>query len=318
MIKLLSLFSGIGAFEKALTKLGVDYELTNYCEIDKYASKSYSVIHDVSEELNLWDITKIDRSKLKYADLISYGFPCQDVSQAGHKKGLFNEDGSFTRSGLFFSALDVIDAVKPKIAIAENVRSLLNKHFHSYFEKIIHSLDSIGYNNYYAILNAKDYGIPQQRARVFIVSIRKDIDKGNFEFPKPIPLQLKFIDMLFSTDVELIGEKALNTMLKYMPNEYNPDLCPTLTCELDHKWGKNVYPRILYCMLHYNIKPRFLTIEECFCLMGFTKEDADKVIKYSNNSKSRIFKQLGNSIVVNVLEHLLKNVMKIFYEEGDL
>lgn len=83
-MKLLSLFSGIGAFEKALDREHIDYELVNYCEIDKYASKAYAAVHGVSEDLNLKDVTKIDTSALKDVDLITYGFPCQDLSQAGN------------------------------------------------------------------------------------------------------------------------------------------------------------------------------------------------------------------------------------------
>ena len=104
-MKILSLFSGIGAFEAALDNIGIDFELVGYCEIDKYASKSYSAIHGVPESMNYGDITKIDEKKLpKDIDLITYGFPCQDISLAGKQKGLFNEDGSQTRSGLFFEA----------------------------------------------------------------------------------------------------------------------------------------------------------------------------------------------------------------------
>lgn len=195
-LKLLSLFSGIGAFEKALDNLGVDYELVNYCEIDKYASKSYSLIHNVSEDKNLWDVTKVDTRKLpKDIDLITYGFPCQDISLAGKQQGLFNEDGSKTRSGLFFEALRIIEDTKPKFAIAENVKNLVSKKFKNEFEIVLKSLEETGYNNYYQVLNAKDYGIPQNRERVFIVSIRKDIDKG-YTFPKPLELKLRLKDML--------------------------------------------------------------------------------------------------------------------------
>ena len=102
MIKLLSLFSGIGAFEKALERQGIEYQLVNYCEIDKYASKSYSLIHNVSEQMNLGDITKIDTLDMDdNVDFITYGFPCQDISLAGKQKG-FEQNGELTRSGLFF------------------------------------------------------------------------------------------------------------------------------------------------------------------------------------------------------------------------
>ena len=195
-MKVLSLFSGIGAFEKALERMGIDYELVNFCEFDKYAIKSYCAIHGVDESMNLGDITKVDETKLpKDIDLVTYGFPCQDISLAGKQKGLFNEDGSQTRSGLFFEALRIIEATKPKIAIAENVKNLTSKKFKEQFEIVLNSLEEAGYNNYWQVLNAKDFGIPQNRERVFIVSIRKDIDKG-FEFPKPISLELRLKDVL--------------------------------------------------------------------------------------------------------------------------
>lgn len=197
MVKLLSLFSGIGAFEKALDNLKINYELVNYCEFDKYASKAYSLIHNVAESKNLGDITKVDETILpKDIDLITYGFPCQDISLAGQLKGLFNEDGTKTRSGLFFDALRIITHTQPKVAIAENVKNLTSKKFEKQFEIVLSSLDQAGYNNYYQVLNAKDYGIPQNRERVFIISIRKDIDNKEFEFPEPFDLKLRLKDLL--------------------------------------------------------------------------------------------------------------------------
>lgn len=196
MIKLLSLFSGIGAFEKALERQGIEYQLVNYCEIDKYASKSYSLIHNVSEQMNLGDITKIDTLDMDdNVDFITYGFPCQDISLAGKQKG-FEQNGELTRSGLFFEVLRIIEGTKPKVAICENVKNLTSKRFSKEFSIVLQSLEEAGYNNYWQVLNAKDYGIPQNRERVFIVSIRKDIDNGSFEFPKPFELELRLKDML--------------------------------------------------------------------------------------------------------------------------
>lgn len=195
-LNVLSLFSGIGAFEKALDNLGISYNLLAYCEIDKYASKSYSIIHSVSEDKNLKDVTNITKNDITdRVDLITYGFPCQDISNAGKQQGFIDEDGNRTRSGLFFEALRIINDYKPKFAIAENVKALTSKKFKNEFETVLSSLDEIGYNNYWAVLNAKDYGIPQNRERVFIISIRKDIDRG-FEFPSAIPLNLILQDML--------------------------------------------------------------------------------------------------------------------------
>ena len=108
-MRVLSLFSGIGAFEKALENLGVSYELVNYCEIYKYASKAYSLIHNVPEYKNLMDVTTVKTNKLKDIDLITYGFPCQDISKAGNQKGFIDDKGNITRSGLFFEALGIID-----------------------------------------------------------------------------------------------------------------------------------------------------------------------------------------------------------------
>lgn len=196
MLNVLSLFSGIGAFEKALDNLGIPYNLLAYCEIDKHASKAYSLIHDVPEEKNLKDVTKIDILDIdERVDLITYGFPCQDISNAGKQKGFTDENGERTRSGLFFEALRIIEDYSPKFAIAENVKALTSKKFTEEFKIVLESLEEAGYNNYYQVLNAKDYGIPQNRERVFIISIRKDIDKG-FMFPDPIPLELRLKDML--------------------------------------------------------------------------------------------------------------------------
>jgi DNA-methyltransferase (dcm) len=179
----ISLFSGIGAFEKALERQGIPYNLLNYCEIDKYASKSYSAIHKVSETLNLWDITKVKVDELPKCDLITYGFPCQDISVAGKQRGFKDTNGNLTRSGLFFYAAAIIGHCQPKVAIAENVKALTGKKFTNEFRTVLSTLDEIGYNNYWKVLNAKDYGIPQNRERVFIVSVRKDVDNGVFEFP---------------------------------------------------------------------------------------------------------------------------------------
>ena len=198
-MNIFSLFSGIGAFEKALSRMKIPYDLIGFSEIDKYAVKSYCAIHNVDESKNLGDITKIDETTLpKNIDLITYGFPCQDISLAGKQKGLFNEDGTQTRSGLFFEAFRIIEETKPRVAIAENVKNLTSKKFAEQFKIVLESLEQAGYTNYYKVLNAKDYGIPQNRERVFIVSIRKDIDNGTFTFPEGFPLELRLKDMLES------------------------------------------------------------------------------------------------------------------------
>ena len=194
-MRVLSLFSGIGAFEAALRNIGADFELVNYCEIDKFASSSYAQIHNVSESLNLRDVTAVDPSEIGSVDLITYGFPCQDISCAGRQRG-FECDGIRTRSGLFYEALRIIEGCRPVYAIAENVKALTGTKFKAEFAAVLGGLSDAGYNNYYSVLNAKDYGIPQNRERVFIVSIRKDCDAGCFSFPDKIPLFLRLKDFL--------------------------------------------------------------------------------------------------------------------------
>ena len=228
MIKLLSLFSGIGAFEKALDNIGEPYELINYCEIDKYASKAYSLIHNVDESKNLRDVCSINPNELpRDIDLITYGFPCQDISFSGKRKGFVNDDGQLTRSGLFFKALEIIEKTQPRFAIAENVKALTSQRFKTEFEIVLNCLSNAGYINYYSVLNSKDYGIPQNRDRVFIISIRNDID-AIYQFPEPQELRLRLRDMLEEHVDEkyFLSKKMMNYVLAKGENDYfnNPEI----------------------------------------------------------------------------------------------
>ncbi|CAK7008917.1 MAG: Modification methylase HhaI [Enterocloster aldenensis] len=251
MIKYLSLFSGIGAFEKALDRLQISFELVGYCEIDKYAAKAYSLLHNVPESMNFGDITKLNEKELPDdIDLITYGFPCQDISLAGHQKGLLNEDGTKTRSGLFFDALRIIEHTQPKVAIAENVKNLTGTKFSEQFSIVLQELEDAGYNNYWKVLNAKDYEIPQNRERVLIISIRKDIDTGVFDFPEPVILidrlknllEKKVDEKYFVKDLKKIKAlvrqlqnkdiRKLNTEIIFLGN-----VCPTKSRKNQTKGG---------------------------------------------------------------------------------
>ena len=207
MIKVLSLFSGIGAFERAFCRIGLDWELVNYCEIDRWASLSYSMVNQCDESLNLRDVRAVtaDSVRDRAVDLITYGFPCQDISIAGKQRGFVNDSGESTRSGLFFEALRIIKELRPRYAIAENVKALTSTKFKNEFATVLSSLEEAGYKNYWRVLNAKDYGIPQNRERVFIVSIRRDVDEGDFQFPDKEPLMLRLRDML--EPAESVDEK---------------------------------------------------------------------------------------------------------------
>jgi DNA (cytosine-5)-methyltransferase 1 len=193
MLKVRTLFSGIGAPEIALRDLQIPFELVDFCEVDKYAVKSYCAVHGVSEEKNLGDITKVWGRNLPYADLLIWGFPCTDISVAGKQAGIIEGE---TRSGLYYEGLRILKETKPKYSVIENVKNLTGKKFKAEFEQMLRDIEELGYNNYWKVLNAKDYGIPQNRERVFIVSIRKDIDTHTFKFPKGFDNGLRLKDFL--------------------------------------------------------------------------------------------------------------------------
>lgn len=174
---------------------GYQFETVNYCEIDPYASKAYSQIHGISEDFNLHDVRTVNPLLMNNVNLVTYGFPCQDISIAGKQKG-FEHDGERTRSGLFFEALRIIEFLQPEYAICENVKALTSKKFTDEFQTVLSGLSKAGYNNYWEVLNAKDYGIPQNRERIFIISIRQDIDTGTFTFPEKQELKLRVKDVL--------------------------------------------------------------------------------------------------------------------------
>lgn len=193
MLKVNELFAGIGAIRRALIALNVPHEVVGISEIDKYAIKSYEAIYGPAR--NYGDISKVD--KLDYADLWVYGFPCQDISVAGQGKGIVKGE---TRSGLLYEVQRLLQVAQesnelPGYLILENVKNLISKKHRDDFESWMAWLDSIGYNTYWDVMDARDYGIPQHRERVFAVSIRKDIDRG-YQFPKGIPLTFRLKDIL--------------------------------------------------------------------------------------------------------------------------
>lgn len=192
-ISIIELFAGIGAQVAALKRLGVNYKVVGISEIDKYAIQSYEAINGPT--FNYGDITKIPM--LDYADLWTYSFPCQDLSVAGKQAGI--SEG--TRSGLLLHVERLLETAvlignQPKYLLLENVKALVSKKFKPDFDRWLQKLESLGYNNYWQVLNAKDYGVPQNRERVFVVSIRKDMDTKGYIFPEKIPLTRKLKDVL--------------------------------------------------------------------------------------------------------------------------
>lgn len=214
-MKVLSLFSGIGAYEKALTNLGIPYTLQNFCEIDKDAIQSYCAIHNVDAALNLGDITKVNLDQLPEADLIVHGSPCQDYSVAGHNLG--GDMGSTTRSSLMWNSVEIIKRIQPKYVVWENVKGILQKKHKHNLEKYLADLTDMGYTSYYTLLNANDFGIPQNRVRIFVVSIRKDLNQS-FTFPTPTgkPCAVKdFLDIV-PEQKYIVTNKKLNDLLRQL------------------------------------------------------------------------------------------------------
>ena len=397
-MKVLELFGGIGACSKALERLEIDFEIADYVEIDKYAVKSFNAIHGTNFEPQ--DITTWDKDI--EVDLIMHGSPCQDFSLAGKQAG--GDEGSGTRSSLMYETLRIVNKLKPKYVIWENVKNLLSqKHKHN-FDAYIEEMMRGGYKSYYKVLNAKDYGIPQNRERVFTISIRNDIDK-DFVFPEKQELKLRLKDMLEdevdekyylsdkllacfmsngtgkyprkerflaninrnNQDIDntiittegnkptcnFIKEKNINKSLQetlekneipdgvnmidsYNRNVRDDEISGTITTRVDA--SNNTYlaiknatkkgyliatdgdgidltqpnsPTLTSTANPYypdkQLRIRKLTPCECYMLMGFDKEDYIKASQV--NSNAQLYKQAGNSIVVNVLEAIIKNLL---------
>lgn len=189
-------FAGIGAWGKAIERVSKKHndtcELQYYYEIDAKASNAFAAIHNVDECLNKWDIME-DPEELPEVDVFFYSPPCQTFSIAGKREGTNVEKGN-----LFYHAIQKLEKSNPKFAIMENVKGLPSGDTYNDFINMLWLLDEKGYVNYWAVLNSKDFGIPQSRERVFVISIRKDIYESGirFEFPKTIPLEKNMMDIL--------------------------------------------------------------------------------------------------------------------------
>ena len=201
-IRLIELFAGIGSQAKALERLGANFEHYRVCEFDKYALKSYNAIHGTDFEIS--DITKITAEDLgvvdtdKFCYILTYSFPCQDLSLAGKQKLMAK--GSGTRSSLLWEVERLLNECTelPQILLMENVTQVHGKKNKEHFDAWIAFLESKGYSNYWQDLNAKNFGIPQNRNRTFMVSVLGDF---TYEFPKEFPLGLRLKDML-ETEVD--------------------------------------------------------------------------------------------------------------------
>lgn len=365
-LRLVEAFAGIGSQVQALKNIGIDVETVGIFEIDKYAIKSYEAIH--GEVTNFGDISK--EVDIPPFDLFTYSFPCQDISNAGKKRGF--EKGSGTRSSLLWECEKIIEKYRPPFLLMENVKALVGKKNLPNFEKWLALLESYGYTNYWQVLNAKDYGVPQNRERVFCVSV---LDGRGYNFPEPVPLEKHLVDIMennvddkFYLKQETIDklvfkhkgytnetrrDKILQVGMKKSEKRKNPNrnrvydpngIAPTLEttlggpcvlikngtkkgyleCESDDgintgflesntrrgRVQKQVSPTLACndaaATLTTDICIRKLTPLECWRLMGFSDEAFRKA--EAVNSNTQLYKQAGNSIVVDVLEAIFTNL----------
>mgnify|MGYP000873113610 CR=1 FL=1 len=316
----MELFGGIGAPRKALERLGVDFEIVDYVEIDKFAVKSYNAIYN--ENFETQDVCEWDKDL--DVDLIFHGSPCQDFSLAGKQAG--GEEESGTRSSLMWHTVRIVEKLKPKYVIWENVKNVISKKHRHTFDKYLSKLEEFGYTNYYQILNAKDYGIPQNRERVFVISILGE--HHSYGFPPKQELKLRLKDMLEDEVDEkyYLSDKMMKYIVanneKWTGNNDKSIINKKIASAINTGEGSRRCDASNYVSDNYienlnikeatkvreNLRIRKLTPLECWRLMGF--DDIDCIKASEVNSNTQLYKQAGNSIVVNVLEAIFKELFR--------
>ena len=295
-------FSGIGGFHSGLEKAGM--ECIGWCEFDKFAQASYRAMYDTD---NLWfgdDVTKVKGKDLPKADLWTFGFPCQDISIAGNQKGI--KKG--TRSGLFYEIMRLLDECKenkPKWLVCENVKNLLSIDNGTGFLNVISEMAERGYSIEWGVYNSKDYGVPQNRERVYIAGYN-----GGASGRELLPRVRKS-----GSTINQVGN-LINT-LSFGGNPqsgrvYSPDgVGPTVNC----MGGGGLEPKVLTNAnlgVLVNVEPiriRKLTPKECWRLQGFTDAQYEKAAAV--NSKSQLYKQAGNAVTVNVVEEIGRHIIGV-------
>lgn len=328
-LRVFEAFAGYGSQSLALKNIGVPYEVVAISEIDKYAIKAYEALHGKAN--NLGDISKIKVEDIPDHDLFTYSFPCQDISTSGRMRGL--EKGE-TRSGLLYECEKIIEYKRPKYLLLENVKNLVSKKFKAEFDNWLEYLESLGYTNYWQVLNSRDFGIPQNRERVFVVSILED-DKL-YEFPKGFSSNKRLKDILedkvedkyyLSKEIQerfqpiLNTSKSNNQIFKLGNASKNPksqagtvisyEGISRTICAGTHGYAMGyIFDGIIKSENNELIKDgkiRSYTPKECFRLMGLCDEDIDK-IQSTGLSNTQQYKLAGNSIVVQVLEGIFSNL----------
>lgn len=322
MLKVFEAFTGIGAPRKALINLGIDFEVVYTSEIDNSAILAYKKMY--GENKNLGDISKIDEKKLEDFDLFVAGFPCQDISHNGKQKGM--KEG--TRSGLVWDAMRIISHKRPRYVVFENVKNLLNAKFKADLDIIIEGLESLGYFVECTLLNSKNFGICQNRERVFIVG---SLDREP-QIPKKANRRMKTLsEILIDDEVDNINpeikEKIMSESTNINVRNAIPEEIGTMQDRVICLNSKNIYNKqpsqqyrvysknglmtTLSAQLNgrYNVISkkgfiRKITPKESLLLQCFDLDDYEKI----KDMDTKIYKLSGNSIPVNILEAIFKNL----------
>lgn len=303
-LKAIDLFAGIGGIRLGFAEaFGEDIEFVFSSEIDKYARQTYSANFG---DLPSGDITQIDERDIPAHDILLAGFPCQAFSIAGRRLGF--ED---TRGTLFFEVARILKHHKPQVVFLENVKGFVNHDKGNTFRVVKQTLEDLGYRVFAQVLNAKDFGVPQNRERIYIVGF---LDKTvEFEFPKSFELKTKIKDML-DKQVEskyyyngkplfdrvkndIIDEHSIYQWRRQYVRENKSGVCPTLTANMG-TGGHNVP------IVKDKNGIRKLTPRECINFQGFPK----RFILPSDIVDSQLYKQCGNSVVVGVIEKIAKGI----------
>lgn len=285
-MKFIDLFAGIGGFRLGMESAG--HKCVAFCEIDKFARASYKTIHNTEGEIELHDITTVTDEEIRnigHVDVICGGFPCQAFSIAGARRGF--ED---TRGTLFFEIARFASILKPKYLFLENVKGLLNHDKGDTFETILSALDELGYDVEWQVLNSKDFGVPQNRERVYIVGHLRGTS-GREVFP--------IIKTRSDKSIIQLGNIKKTESFGGNPQcgrVYSPaGLAPCLNT----MQGGQREPKIFI-----DGKVRKLTPRECWRLQGFPDWAFDKAQEV--NSNSQLYKQAGNSVTVNVIKEIAR------------
>lgn len=319
MLKLVELFGGIGAIRKSLINLNIRHQVVHYVEADETAVISYNAMY--GDSWSPMDIREF--SMAEKVDLLFHGSPCTDFSLAGERKG--GVKGSGTQSSLLYETIRVLDELgenRPTVVMWENVQSVLHKNHIDVFNSYLEAMEQLGYKTTYEKIDAKQVGIPQTRNRVFAVSIlQKDIE-SEYLFDIKEKELLDVMDFILKEPQDDMYTVTSPSMLRAVELPPSAPFRERLIPIKDYVWtisrNQNRAPNAGVVPIGDG-KYRFLTERECWRLMGFTDDDFDKASNMAYKTKLRnkaLYSQAGNSIVVQVLEELVRglvvqNILKV-------